>query len=82
EALLAGANEVRWTEPYYFRSTGELGISAVVGWLTSDGHRQLFASDLRLIDFSRFTRSLVVGKSGFTAVLTPDGKVIGLPRNV
>jgi len=72
---------VYWTPPYKFVSTQELGISAVVRWTAGDGHRYAMATDMRLLDLTRFTQQIHVGKSGLAAILTEDGTVLGLPRD-
>ncbi|MGZ3650546.1 MAG: hypothetical protein ACXVB9_02235 [Bdellovibrionota bacterium] len=73
--------EVHWTKPYVFKSTGDHGISAVVSWKNRKGLRHYFANDLRMIDFSLFTRSLVAGAHGFVAVIGGEGRIYGLPRS-
>jgi signal transduction histidine kinase/CheY-like chemotaxis protein len=72
---------IYWTPPYVFRSTQEPGMSAVVHWSGPDGGRYAMTSDIRLADLSRFTRELVVGKTGFAVVFTDDGRLVGLPRD-
>jgi signal transduction histidine kinase len=73
---------IYWTEPYTFASTRLPGISAVVRWTAPDGTRFTGSSDIDLTDFSQFTSRLVVGKLGFVAVASRDGRVVGLPRGL
>jgi signal transduction histidine kinase/ActR/RegA family two-component response regulator len=73
---------IYWTQPYTFVSTQSPGISAVMRWTGPDGTRFTGSSDIDLTDFSRFTSQLVVGKVGFAAVFTRDGRVVGLPRGL
>ncbi|HJW11657.1 MAG TPA: response regulator, partial [Albitalea sp.] len=78
---LASDEDIFWSAPYVFRSTQEPGLSAVVRWTGPDGTRYATATDVRLLDLSRFTRDTGVGKTGFVAVLSGDGNVIGVPRD-
>jgi signal transduction histidine kinase/CheY-like chemotaxis protein len=78
---LASDEDIHWTEPFIFRSSLEPGLSAVVRFTAPDGARYAMSSDIKLTDLSRLTRGIVAGRSGFTAVLTADGKVLGLPRD-
>jgi signal transduction histidine kinase len=72
---------IHWTEPFIFRSSLEPGLSAVVRFTAPDGTRHAMTSDIKLIDLSRFTRGIVAGKNGFVAVITSDGRLLGLPRD-
>ncbi len=74
--------EVVWTAPFTFRSTGQPGLSAVVQWTAPDGRVDSSTTDLTLDDISRFTRGLAVSAHGFAAVLTDDGRLVGLPGGV
>lgn len=78
---LASDQETHWTEPFIFRSSLEPGLSAVVRFTAPDGTRHAMTSDIKLTDLSRLTRGIVAGRSGLTAVLTTDGRVLGLPRD-
>jgi signal transduction histidine kinase/DNA-binding response OmpR family regulator len=71
--------DVTWTAPYVFRSTGLPGMSAVVQWKSPDGHRTISKTDITLMDISRFTRGIEVGRHGFAIVVTGDGAIVGLP---
>ncbi len=74
--------DIFWSDPYMFRSSQELGLSVVVSWRASDGSgRYAMTTDLKLVDLSRFTRDIVVGKSGFVTIFTADGRVVGVPRD-
>jgi signal transduction histidine kinase/CheY-like chemotaxis protein len=72
---------IYWTPPYKFVSTQELGISAVARWTSIDGHRYAMTTDIKLLDLTRLTRQISVGKSGFAAILTDDGKLLAVPRD-
>ncbi len=73
---------VIWTAPFVFRSTGRLGLSAVVQWTSPDGRRSTSTTDLTLDDISSFTRQVEVSPHGFAVVLTSDGRIVGLPGGV
>ena len=76
-----GASAVHWTEPCFFFTTKEPGITASVTFKRSDGHDHVLAFDVLLNDISRFTRGLRVGTHGKVIVLTDDFCVIGLPAD-
>lgn len=81
-ALDTAENRVHWTAPYTFQATKEPGITASVRWTDKASGRQfVVAMDVLLTDFSRSTRELAYGRQGQVAVLTADGKVLGLPRH-
>ncbi|MCZ6785665.1 MAG: hypothetical protein O7E54_00730 [Planctomycetota bacterium] len=84
-----GGDGVFWTEPYQFRTTRELGITASVRVRHKDGRVQIIAFDMLLEDLSNFTRSLAVADNG-RVIITTDGdpdvedsgfQTIGLPRD-
>ncbi|MGE0632799.1 MAG: ATP-binding protein [Pseudobdellovibrionaceae bacterium] len=79
--MIQNENEVRWTEPFIFKSTQEPGMSAVVKWTGKNGKAYYLANDLLLRDLSRFTTSMTPGINGVAAVFTESGLVIGLPRD-
>ncbi len=74
-----GSDEVFWTEPYTFFTTREPGITAMVRVEDPRGHESVLAIDVLLRSLSDFTRSLDVSEGGIGAVLTEDGKLLGLP---
>jgi len=78
---LRDERDIHWSAPYVFRSTQEPGLSVVVSWRTAQGERYAMTTDIRLIDLSRFTRDIVAGKTGFVAVFTGDGRVVGVPHD-
>jgi two-component system sensor histidine kinase/response regulator len=81
-ALGVQAGGIHWTAPYVFATTGDPGITATTSWKDANsGVTWVLAVDVTLLDFSRFTNRLAVGKDGRAAVLTADGKVIGMPRH-
>ena len=74
--------EVAWTDPYVFFTTGDLGITASTRWTDpKTGTKYVIGFDVSLIDLSHLTTTLQVGKSGSVAILTQDGKLVGVPRH-
>jgi len=73
---------IHWTEPYLFFTSKEPGISAAMRWTDrNSGARHVIAFDVLLADLSKFTTRVVVGENGHAAVLTADGKLLGLPQH-
>ena len=80
-AMATPENQIHWTAPYVFQSTKDPGITASVRWTDKRTGKQLVvAFDVLLTDISRFTTQLAYGEHGQVALLTTDGKVLGLPR--
>ncbi len=79
EASEARPGDVFWTEPYSFFTTGEPGITAMIRVEDPGGHRSVLAIDVLLRSLSDFTRALRVGENGIGAIITEDGKMLGLP---
>ena len=79
---LAQEDAIHWTEPHQFFTSKEPGISASMRWTDRDtGLRHVIAIDMLLLDLSRVTARVAVGKSGRAAILTQEGKLLGLPRH-
>jgi len=79
---LARETDVHWTDVYLFDSSGEPGVTAAVRWTDRNtGRRSVIAFDVLLIDLSRLTAQAKVGSRGRAAVLTTDGRLIGMPRH-
>ncbi len=77
----APENQVYWTEPYMFQTTQEPGITAAVRWKDgASGHQRVVAFDVLLSDLTRLTLELPYAVNGQVALLSPDGRVLGLPR--
>jgi serine phosphatase RsbU (regulator of sigma subunit) len=74
-----GAGRIRWTDPYIFATTRELGITASTRYEPEDGEARVLGVDLLLTDISKFTTQLQIGRSGLVAVSTEDRRLIGLP---
>jgi len=73
---------IYWTDPYVFFTTKDLGITASTRWRrTASGDDLILAVDVKLNDLSLLTTSLKVGEHGRAAVLTDDGRIIGVPRH-
>jgi two-component system sensor histidine kinase/response regulator len=79
-AMATAEGEIHWTAPYVFQTTQEPGITASMRWTDKATKRRfVVAFDVLLTDLSRSTRELRYGKHGQVALLTGDGKVLGLP---
>jgi hypothetical protein len=73
---------VAWTPPYLFFTTKDPGITASTRWRDPrTGREQVLAVDVMLLDLSLFTIPLRVAENGMAAVLTRDGRLLGLPRD-
>ncbi|HTP62581.1 MAG TPA: PAS domain S-box protein [Burkholderiales bacterium] len=71
-----------WTEPYLFFDRKEPGITAAARWTDRNtGAKQVIGLDVLLLDLSRYTSRVAVGEHGRTAILTADGKLLGVPRH-
>jgi two-component system sensor histidine kinase/response regulator len=81
-AMATPENQIHWTAPYVFQSTKDPGITASVRWTDKKtGQQFVVAFDVLLTDISRFTTQLKYGEHGQVALLTADGKVLGLPAH-
>ncbi len=75
-------NVVHWTEPYIFFTTRDPGITASVRLhQQATGQALVFGFDNNLIDLSRITSAINVAEHGRMALLTMDGKFVGVPKN-
>ena len=73
----------QWTAPYLFASTNEPGVTVSTHWMgEGDQGREILAFDVTLRALSVLTRETVVGRNGRVAILSTDGRLIGVPRPV
>jgi signal transduction histidine kinase/CheY-like chemotaxis protein len=81
-AALGEDEAIHWTEPYVFTASKEPGITAATRWTSRNtGERMVVALDVRLLDLSRYTTGVAFGARGSVAVLSADGRLLGLPRH-
>jgi signal transduction histidine kinase len=75
-------SDVHWTEPYIFFAAKEPGVTVSMR-LThpGTGRRHVIAFDVTLRDLSALSASLIIGAHGGIAILTGDGRMVGLPRS-
>jgi signal transduction histidine kinase/ActR/RegA family two-component response regulator len=76
---LARESDTYWTDPYFFYDTLEPGITVSMKW--SDprcGGICVVGFDVRLSNLSRYIASIKTGGSGRTALLTDEGKIVGI----
>jgi PAS domain S-box-containing protein len=79
---LARDDGVHWTDPYVFFTSKELGVTASARWTDRNtGKRYVIAFDVVLSDLSRLTAAIEVGEAGRVAILTADGRLLGMPRH-
>ena len=79
--LATPENQIHWTAPYLFQSTQEPGITASVRRIDkASGKQFVVAFDVLLSDLSQQTLEMPYATRGKVALITADGKVLGLPR--
>jgi PAS domain S-box-containing protein len=76
---LARESDVHWTEPYVFFTSKEPGVTASMKWTdAASGGARIIALDITLLSLSRSIASMKVSERGRTALLTGDGRIIGM----
>jgi hypothetical protein len=81
-ALAVPEGQIYWSNPYTVLTTNDAGISVSVRWNDkNNGQQVVIAFEVLLTDISRFTTQLDFGKKGHVALLTRDGRVLGLPKD-
>jgi signal transduction histidine kinase len=74
-------SDVHWTEPYRFFAANEPGVTVSMRVDSPAAERRtVLAFDINLRDLSALSASLMIGAHGGVAILTADGRLIGLPR--
>ena len=74
--------EPRWTSAYTFFTTLEPGITVATRRTLDDGRQLALGLDIKLSDISKTTSSIELGDHGQVLVMTGDGRVLGLPREI
>ena len=76
---LARETDAYWSDPYIFSASKDPGITASVrlGGTNPDEVR-IFAFDIKLLHLSRFISTLKIGERGRTALLTNEGRLVGV----
>jgi len=69
-----------WTPPYRFYTTQDIGITASTKVFRRGGSPYVLAFDVLLTDLSDVTVHLAPSDNGLVALLTDDGKILGVPR--
>jgi PAS domain S-box-containing protein len=81
-AALANEKDIFWTEPYLFFFNKAPGITTSMRFADrNSGELLVLGIDVLLTDLSRYTAKVEVGKHGRAAILTKDGRVVGVPRH-
>ncbi|MGH8688919.1 MAG: PAS domain S-box protein, partial [Burkholderiales bacterium] len=71
-----------WTAPYEHSHRKEAGYTVATRWTQPDtGARTVVAVDLLLYDLSKATSHITVARRGRAAILSDDGRVLGVPRH-
>ena len=79
---LVSDEAVYWTEPYIFFTTKDPGMTASVRLGNAPmGGSFVLAFDNGLIDLSRITSAMKIGERGRMSLLTPDGRIVGVPKH-
>jgi signal transduction histidine kinase len=75
-------SDVHWTAPYRFFTAKEPGLTVSMRLDNpATGRRNVIAFDMTLRDVSGLSASLAIGEHGGVAILTGDGRLLGLPRS-
>lgn len=75
-------DSVFWTEPFRLFISQEPGITAAVRWRDPETqHSYVAALGLRLVNLSRVTSELSISPNSQIAVIMPDGRLLGMPRD-
>jgi len=82
KAAMAASEEGRpqWTSVYTFFTTQEPGITVATHRTLADGRKLAIGFDIKLLDISKTSSTVELGKQGQLLVMTEDGRVLGLPR--
>lgn len=73
--------ETVWTDPYYFFTTRDAGMTVSTKWRHASGQVRVAAFDLLLMNLSRFTVERRPSPNGYVFVLFRDGSLLGLPAD-
>jgi len=72
-------HSIYWTDPYLFFMPRIPGVSASTKWRDArSGQTYVLAFDIKLLDLAHFISTLKVGERGRLALLTDDGKIVGI----
>jgi adenylate cyclase len=73
--------ETSWTDPYYFFTTRDAGMTVSAKWQHASGQVRVVAFDLLLTELSRFTADQEPTPNGYAFVMFRDGSLLGLPAD-
>lgn len=76
----AGDAAVAWTPPYQLFTTKDIGITAAVTVPRENDAEYVLAFDMLLTDISHITGRIKPSENGLVALLTGEGRVVGMPR--
>ncbi len=75
------ADSPYWTPPYTFFTAASPGITAAKAFRDPDGRLRVVGVDVLLSAISDLTLHMKVSEHGKVAVLSSDGRLLGLPRD-
>ncbi|MGB0414400.1 MAG: adenylate/guanylate cyclase domain-containing protein [Coraliomargarita sp.] len=78
---LPTTDKSHWTDPYYFYTTRDAGMTVSRKWTDPSGQVRVVAFDLMLMDLSRFTVDQHPTPNGRVFVLSKDYAMVGLPAD-
>lgn len=80
-AMVVPELQVVWMAPYVQQMNGEAVISASTRWYDVRGHQWVLSFSIDLVGLSRFVTQQAPGENGQVALLTADGKLLGLAHH-
>ena len=75
-------NQLSWTQPYLFYTTGDPGITVSQQFRTPDGQHYILALDIKLQDISRYTSQLEVSPHGFAVLFDDQMHLLARPHEM
>lgn len=80
-AMAIDEGRTYWTEPFVLFTRDEPGVAAARRFESpDDGQIRVVAVAVTIADLSGLTSAMRPSENGYSAVLTPTGEVVGLPR--
>lgn len=71
-----GTSDIKWTEPYFFPTDGQLVMTSSLRFKADDGHTLVFATNISLNELSSYLKSIQIGRNGSAIIVDSDGKII------
>ena len=80
-AMVVPELQVVWMAPHVLQVGDEAVISASVRWYDIRGHQWVLSFSIELVGLSRLIAPHLAGENALVALLTADGKLLGLSRH-